>query len=236
MYSVVLMAALTTGGVAPDCHRCGGCCGCYGGGYGYGSGCWGCYGGCYGCFGGCGGCWGGWGGCYGCWGGYSSWGCMGCMGCMGCYGGGYGVGGYGVGGFGVGGGVYGTPSYPGMIGPGGTTTPMGEGLGNPTENKKDGKSGKNGTMLPNRAKLVVELPANAKLFIDDMPMKTTSTVRSFNTPSLELGQAYYYMVRVEAVRAGKPVSETRRVIIHAGETARADFKDLEVDTVRTAAK
>ena len=47
MYSVVLMAALTTGTDMPDCGRRGGCCGCYGG--------WG------GCYGGCGGCYGGWG-------------------------------------------------------------------------------------------------------------------------------------------------------------------------------
>jgi uncharacterized protein (TIGR03000 family) len=88
-------------------------------------------------------------------------------------------------------------------------------------------------MLQNRAKLIVELPKDGKLFIDDMPMKTTSNVRSFNTPSLEPGQAYYYMVRVETVRDGKPVSDSRRVIVRAGQTARADFKDLEADAVTT---
>jgi hypothetical protein len=36
MYSIVLMAALTTGGETPACHGCwggwgGGCCGCWGG-------------------------------------------------------------------------------------------------------------------------------------------------------------------------------------------------------------
>ena len=89
-------------------------------------------------------------------------------------------------------------------------------------------------MLSNKAKLVVELPPNSKLFIDDKPMKNTSGVRSFNTPDLEPGQAYYYMVRVETVRDGKTVSETRRVIVRAGQVARADFKDLESDAVRTA--
>jgi uncharacterized protein (TIGR03000 family) len=214
MYSMVLMAALTTGGAAPDCHHhCGGCCGCYGG-WGGCYGCWGgCYGGCYGCYGGC---WGGWGGCYGgygCWGGYSSWGCAG------CYGG------------------YGGVSYPGAIVPGGygvtggTVVPStgGEELGKPKSNKNGDKE----TMIPTRAKLVVELPANAKLFIDDLPMKTTSGVRTFNTPTLEPGQAYYYMVRVEYVRDGKPVSETRRVIIRAGQVARAEFTDRDTDAVRT---
>lgn len=76
MYSMVLMAALTTGTELPDCGNRGGCCGCYGGYGGYGWG--GCYGGGYG--------WGGWGGGYGGgygwggwgvggggWGGYQSW-------------------------------------------------------------------------------------------------------------------------------------------------------------------
>jgi uncharacterized protein (TIGR03000 family) len=69
MYSIVLMAALTTGGDMPDWGRRG-CHGCWGG----------CYCSCYGCYG----CWGCW-GCCGCWGGYVSWGCYG--GCYGCWGG-----------------------------------------------------------------------------------------------------------------------------------------------------
>ncbi|HTU91432.1 MAG TPA: TIGR03000 domain-containing protein [Gemmataceae bacterium] len=63
MYSMVLMAALTTGTDMPDWGRGWGCCGCYGGygwgGYGYGG---------YG-RGGWGGGWGGWGGWGGGWGG-----------------------------------------------------------------------------------------------------------------------------------------------------------------------
>jgi uncharacterized protein (TIGR03000 family) len=152
------------------------------------------------------GCWGGcYVGCYGFWGGYASWG-------------------------------YGAAAYPGsvypggMIAPGGTAVPSGEQLGTPKEDKK-----KPTTMYSStKAKLVVELPENAKLFIDDMPMKTASGVRSFNTPELEPGQAYYYMVRVETIHDGKTVSETRRVIVRAGQVARADFKELTSDAVRTA--
>ena len=68
MYSMVLMAALTTGADVPDFGRHG-CHGCWGGCWGGCYGCRGCWGGCYGCWGGC---YGGWGGCYGCygWGGY----------------------------------------------------------------------------------------------------------------------------------------------------------------------
>jgi uncharacterized protein (TIGR03000 family) len=78
-----------------------------------------------------------------------------------------------------------------------------------------------------RAKLIVEVPADAKLYIDDQPMKTTSARRVFSTPALEPGQAYYYMVRVEVMRDGKVQSDTRRVIVRAGEEIRADFNRLE---------
>jgi uncharacterized protein (TIGR03000 family) len=112
---------------------------------------------------------------------------------------------------------------------GGVTVPSGAEQLPATEGKKKG------TMLSTtKAKLVVELPADSKLFIDDVPMKNATGVRSFNTPALEPGQAYYYMVRVESTRDGKPVSETRRVIVRAGQVARADFKDLTSDAVRTA--
>ena len=181
MYSVVLMAALTAGGSTPECH---GCCGCYGG---YGGGCCGCYGGCMGCYGGCMGCMGCYGGCMGCYGG-----CMGCMGGYGCWGGYGSWGGYSMG----------APAgtYPGTVYPGpGTGVPGGEQLGNPTEDKTK----KGTTLSPTRARLIVEVPANSKLFIDDMPIKSAPGLRSFNTPSLEPGQAYYYMVRVETVATVK---------------------------------
>jgi uncharacterized protein (TIGR03000 family) len=78
MYSVVLLAALTSGGEVPDSHR--GSCGCHGGGHARQAhhgrhGCHGCAGGCYG------GCTGVVAGCYG--------GCTGVV--VGCYGGGYGM-------------------------------------------------------------------------------------------------------------------------------------------------
>src|SRR5947208_950084 len=102
MYSVVLMAALTTGGSAPDwcfghCHSCAPS-NCYGGYEAWGCTGWGCYGvgngGWYG-----GGCYGtACGGGFGCYGGswnmsgygggldYNCFGCHGCYGCAGSYG------------------------------------------------------------------------------------------------------------------------------------------------------
>jgi uncharacterized protein (TIGR03000 family) len=201
MYSVVLMAALTTGSTAPDCHfrggGCCGCCGCYGGG----------------------------------WGGYGGWG----------FGDAYGM---GYGGFGP-------PRYTGTAAPADTTTtPSEEKLKQPTPDKdkekdkekdKDKDKDKNKdkdkdkeTKISSRAKLIVELPPDAKLYIGGLLMSKTSDVRSFNTPVLKRGQSFYYMVRAEVIRDGKPVTQTRRVIVRAGQTVRANFKDMDTEAVSTA--
>lgn len=76
------------------------------------------------------------------------------------------------------------------------------------------------------AKLLVEVPADARLFIDGQQMKATAERRSFNTPALPPGQSYFYEVKAEVVRDGKTYSESKRVIVRAGETARAAFPEL----------
>jgi len=177
MYSVVLMAALATGGSAPDCHFFGGCCGCHGG-------CYGCYGGCYGCS--C------WGGCYGCYGCYAS--------CYGCYGG---YGGYAY--------SYAAPVAPVVVyasAPVQTVQPA---------------------VVPvsTKAKLIVEVPADARLYIDGQMMKSTAARRVFSTPALDQKQSYYYDLKAEVVRDGRTFSDTKRVIVKAGQEIRTTFPKLE---------
>jgi uncharacterized protein (TIGR03000 family) len=75
------------------------------------------------------------------------------------------------------------------------------------------------------AKLVIEKPVDAKLFVDNIPIGADVTSKTFTTPELSPAQAYYYMVRIEMTREGKPVSETRRVIVRAGETATETFRE-----------
>src|SRR5262249_2762648 len=140
---------------------------------------------------------------------------------------------------GIDGGIQGTPVLPGTVVPG-TTIPGSVVPGTPTTPSKpaDDKPAddKKKTRIEGAAPatLVVELPANAKLFIDDMAVKATAGVRTFDAPALEPGRPYYYMVRIERMRDGQPISETRRIIVRAGQVARADFKDVESEAVRTA--
>lgn len=206
MYTVVLMAALAAGADAPTwckgkCYGSYGCVGCY------------CYGGCnacsctYGCGTSCGygygGAFGGyaaWGSCLGCYGGCfgSPFGCHGCYGCYGCYG---------------------CQQWaPGMLTPGIHAPPA------PTTAEPAPKP-KETTALSRPAKLIVELPADAKLYVDDQPIKAEGR-KAFATPDLAKGTAYYYMLRAEIVRNGETVTDTKRVVLRAGDEVVASFKDL----------
>jgi uncharacterized protein (TIGR03000 family) len=82
----------------------------------------------------------------------------------------------------------------------------------------------------NQARLIVEVPADAKLYVDDLLMKTTSERRVFNSPRLEQGQTYYYILRAEVVRDGQTLSDSKRVLIHAGDVVQASFRDIERTT------
>jgi len=101
---------------------------------------------------------------------------------------------------------------------------------------KNGKSkgNKDGEVLvvPTQAELIVKVPVGTKLYFDDHPVSITREGR-FQTPQLTQGQTYYYILRAEGVRDGKPVSETRKVVLRPGEVIRANFADLEHPVVTT---
>ena len=245
MYGVVLAAALSisAGTTSWNCHGCFGCYGCHGC-----SGCYGCYGGnafsscygcsgCFGCYGGCSGCW----GCYGC-SGYAFTSCYGCSGCYGCYGSCYGCSGcYGS--------CYGT--YYGCTGCyGGTTVvqpmPPAGGSSNGSAQKEiadlrqqvdslkallqkklDFEEPSTTPAPPSTAaQFTINLPAEAKLFIDDVAVP--SETRSFHTAKLQPGQKYYYTVRAEVMRGGAPVTDTQRVVFEAGQSVSVTFPRLAV--------
>lgn len=188
MYSMVLMAALTTATDMPDFGRRGGCCGCYGG---YGGGGWG---GCYGGYG-----WGGWGGGCGGWGGgYGGWG------------GGYG----GWGGWGGWGGyvyapVVSTYAAPVMLAANpipATAVPTRSMYYSPTRSANS------------RATILVHLPDDATLMVNGNRTNSVSNTRRFYTPPLEPGSSYHYDFEAIVKRDGLPVKVTKGVDVVAGET------------------
>ncbi len=197
MYSLVLMAALTTSAEEPGC-------------WGKWCGCRGAYAGCYGGYGGCYGCYGAYGGCYGCYGGGYGYGYGASYGCYGgCVGGGWGISNY-------------APVNPYQAPS--SLPPASEQIPAPKK-----------ASLSTQGKLIVAVPADAKLYIDDQLMKTTAGERTFRTPQLQKGQAYYYIIRAEVVRDGQPQSLTKQVIVRAGEESRAAFfEDMQAPKERIA--
>ena len=208
MYSVVLMAAMTAGTNAPDfwLHK---------GGKGW-HGAHGCAATCYG-------------------NGYSPYGCAGCAGWsagVGCYGGWYGSGwGAGLapgmtgnyecwGGHGC----YGSSGYMGCAG-------YQSAVSSPETIPAPRVDTATSSRAPDRARLTVELPRDAKLYIDGQLMKSSAEQRTFNTPRLDRRQTYYYEVKAEAVRDGKPVTESKRVLVRAGEDVKVAFAKLEEPSV-----
>jgi uncharacterized protein (TIGR03000 family) len=82
------------------------------------------------------------------------------------------------------------------------------------------------TAAPAPARVVVQLPADARLFVDDDPCPLTSAKRSFNTPDLRPGVTYHYTIRAEVTRDGRAVTESKRVTVRAGEETVVEFGDL----------
>lgn len=70
------------------------------------------------------------------------------------------------------------------------------------------------------ARVIVELPADAKLFVDGVATETTGARRVFNTPELNQGTSFYYDLKV--VNSDNTV-RTTKLVVRAGEEAIARF-------------
>jgi uncharacterized protein (TIGR03000 family) len=219
------------------CSGCGGGCACSG---------WSCHGchsscsvtvvlcsGCHGCN--------GYRGCNGCFGGSGCFGCNGCFafgGCSGCH---------GVGGAGGGGGVVirdrvvreqvGRPAVDGGPTNEAERRAVEDLLRRMREQQRKEKDRKkrdrdDDDVSTDQARIVVRLPADARLWVDQVPCPLEGTVRAFDTPALESGQRYAYTLRVELERNGQRLQESRRVPLTAAERVEVDFNNL--GAVRTA--
>ena len=199
MYSVVVLMALGGSVDVPDFGRKGSCGGCYGGGRhsrrGGRGGCCGSGGGCYGGGGyGYGGCGGGGGGCYG----------------GGGYGGGCG-GGYG----GISAGCYGVPVGGGCYG-GGVGMPYAPSSGakpmpGPAVKPDKKTSGGVDLEVAAPATIVVAVPADAKLTIDDYVARATTSERTFVSPALPVGKDFHYTLKAEFKDNGQVHTKTQTV-------------------------
>jgi uncharacterized protein (TIGR03000 family) len=205
---MVLMMAVSAAPDAAACHKTYGCTGCTGctGAVVVSNGCCGgsCHGGCHG-----GGLFGG--GCHG--GGLFSGGLFhrshGCSGCTGCTG------------YSCTGGCTGCTGVAPV-----ETAPVAPKKEMPSEPKKGGV-----TSLPAPSLITVNVPADAKVFVDGSVTVSTSTVRVFSTPELRPGAVYYYTFSAEVVRNGKSFTATERVAVETGSNPTITLDPLSAPSV-----
>jgi len=74
------------------------------------------------------------------------------------------------------------------------------------------------------AVVVVQVPADARVYFDNQPTKQAGEMRTFSTPDLPAGKAFFYEVRADVMRDGKVTAQTRRVAVRAGQTTRVDLR------------
>jgi uncharacterized protein (TIGR03000 family) len=71
--------------------------------------------------------------------------------------------------------------------------------------------------------LVVEVPAKAKIFVNDRLTSTPGEVREYVSRNLTRGYNYTYEVRAELEVDGKMVTETKKVDLRAGQQMKLAF-------------
>jgi uncharacterized protein (TIGR03000 family) len=76
---------------------------------------------------------------------------------------------------------------------------------------------------PAPATIIVSLPDDATLTVDDTPTQSTTSRRVFTSPPLDPGKTFHYTFKAEAMRDGKPVNTSQRVEVRAGQVTRVDL-------------
>jgi uncharacterized protein (TIGR03000 family) len=89
--------------------------------------------------------------------------------------------------------------------------PAGEKAPKPKEKREE-------SFGPAPATILVSLPTDAKLLIDNEATSSTGTSRVFQSPILNPGKEYQYTLTAEVVRDGKPMKAEQVVTVKAGQT------------------
>ncbi len=84
------------------------------------------------------------------------------------------------------------------------------------------------------ALITLDVPRDARLFVDGKAFTLLANQRTFTTPALEQGKKQYYELKAQVVRGGEVRTETHKVYVETGKHLRVEFKELA--EVRTARK
>jgi uncharacterized protein (TIGR03000 family) len=85
-------------------------------------------------------------------------------------------------------------------------------------------------------KLTVELPADAKFYVDGQLTKGEGSQRFFHTPELPHDKTFFYDLKAEITVDGKLVVENKRVLVRGGEQISESFPKLIAAAKGTSSK
>jgi uncharacterized protein (TIGR03000 family) len=74
-----------------------------------------------------------------------------------------------------------------------------------------------------KALLLVVVPTDAEIWVDNTKTTTEGNMRAFESPPLSAGTNYVYKVRARWTANGKEVDQTRTVAVRAGASLTVDF-------------
>jgi uncharacterized protein (TIGR03000 family) len=84
-----------------------------------------------------------------------------------------------------------------------------------------------GNTADDAVELVLKVPAAADVWFNGTKTAAQKkAVRHYTTPGLEPGQDYYYDIMVRWTENGRPVEQTRRVLVRAGDRLTLNLMDL----------
>jgi uncharacterized protein (TIGR03000 family) len=79
-------------------------------------------------------------------------------------------------------------------------------------------------MVDGTANIVVSLPVNATLTINDQPTNSTSETRVFVTPTLDEGKDFVYTLKAQVEQDGKVTTLSKDITVRAGQEVNVNFE------------
>jgi len=84
-----------------------------------------------------------------------------------------------------------------------------------------------GAIADATVEMILKVPANAEVWFNGVKTQPqTKSVRHFATPALEPGWNYSYDIRVHWTERSRPVEQTRRIFVRAGDRVTLNLTDV----------
>jgi len=84
-----------------------------------------------------------------------------------------------------------------------------------------------GVIADAKVEMILKVPANAEVWFNGVKTQPqTKSVRHFATPALEPGWNYSYDIRVRWTEKSRPVEQTRRIFVRAGDRVTLNLTDV----------